>query len=223
MSFAPGRAEDYDALREETHESVYALYRQLRAHCPVPWSHAWNGFWSLMSMRTSRAPRRTIEPSSTRCRTSCRKSPSRGGGHRCIWIPPPIRRFVPCSIRCCPSRASQSWSRPYDGCVGSCWHRWCRLANATSARTSPAACRCTCLPSGCAFRTRWPPRCGRPAARSMWPCSRISTASSGRRVWSCTAWRASSSPCAGRTAAGSAGGSHLGLAGRASRGSGAAG
>src|SRR5665213_3853067 len=48
MSFAPGRAEDYDALREETHESVYAQYRQLRADCPVPWSQAWSGFWSLM-------------------------------------------------------------------------------------------------------------------------------------------------------------------------------
>lgn len=42
------RADDYDALALETHESPYAQYRALRAHCPVAWSNAWNGFWSLM-------------------------------------------------------------------------------------------------------------------------------------------------------------------------------
>ncbi|HEY6458303.1 MAG TPA: hypothetical protein VIY90_23745, partial [Steroidobacteraceae bacterium] len=48
MISAPARAVDYDALAQETQEAIYALYRQLRAKCPVPWSDAWGGFWSLM-------------------------------------------------------------------------------------------------------------------------------------------------------------------------------
>ncbi|HWG30988.1 MAG TPA: cytochrome P450 [Steroidobacteraceae bacterium] len=39
--------EDFDPLLPETADSPYELFRQLRAHRPVAWSNAWNGFWSL--------------------------------------------------------------------------------------------------------------------------------------------------------------------------------
>ena len=47
MSNASKRARQYHAQGPETHDSPYALYRQLRQSCPVAWSDAWNGFWSL--------------------------------------------------------------------------------------------------------------------------------------------------------------------------------
>ena len=46
-SAASDREEDFDALAPETFDSPYAVYRQLRADCPVAYSKAWNGFWSL--------------------------------------------------------------------------------------------------------------------------------------------------------------------------------
>lgn len=41
------RAEDFDALAPETFDSPYALYEDLRGRCPVAWSKAYNGFWSV--------------------------------------------------------------------------------------------------------------------------------------------------------------------------------
>jgi cytochrome P450 len=49
MVSASGRTEDYDALADQSNEAVYDLYAKLRATCPVAWSDAWNGFWSLMT------------------------------------------------------------------------------------------------------------------------------------------------------------------------------
>ena len=43
----PAREEDFDALAPETFDSPYETYRRLRAECPVAYSRAWNGFWSL--------------------------------------------------------------------------------------------------------------------------------------------------------------------------------
>lgn len=48
MNLQGSRPEDYDALANVSTESVYATYAELRARCPVPWSNAWRGFWSLM-------------------------------------------------------------------------------------------------------------------------------------------------------------------------------
>ncbi|MFC3077403.1 cytochrome P450 [Phenylobacterium terrae] len=42
------RDEDYDALAPETFDSPYALYADLRGRCPVAYSRAWNGFWSVL-------------------------------------------------------------------------------------------------------------------------------------------------------------------------------
>lgn len=39
---------DFDALAPETFDSARDLYRDLRSHCPVARSDAWNGFWALM-------------------------------------------------------------------------------------------------------------------------------------------------------------------------------
>jgi len=39
--------EDFDPLQPETADSPYELFRELRSRCPVAWSNAWNGFWSL--------------------------------------------------------------------------------------------------------------------------------------------------------------------------------
>jgi cytochrome P450 len=41
------KLEDFDALAPETFDSPYELYADLRRHCPVAFSSAWNGFWSL--------------------------------------------------------------------------------------------------------------------------------------------------------------------------------
>lgn len=48
MVLLPNRPEDYDALADQSNESVYDTYARLRASCPVAWSNAWSGFWSLM-------------------------------------------------------------------------------------------------------------------------------------------------------------------------------
>jgi cytochrome P450 len=39
--------QDFDPLIPETFDSPYAVYAQLRAHCPVAHSNAWGGFWGL--------------------------------------------------------------------------------------------------------------------------------------------------------------------------------
>src|SRR5215510_1129114 len=39
---------DFDALAPETFDSPYALYADLRAHCPVAYSAAWGGFWAFL-------------------------------------------------------------------------------------------------------------------------------------------------------------------------------
>jgi cytochrome P450 len=38
---------DFDPLQPETFDSPHALYRELRARCPVAHSDAWGGFWAL--------------------------------------------------------------------------------------------------------------------------------------------------------------------------------
>lgn len=48
MVSASGRTEDYNALADQSNEGYYDLYARLRDNCPVAWSDAWNGFWSLM-------------------------------------------------------------------------------------------------------------------------------------------------------------------------------
>lgn len=42
------RTADFDPLAPETFDSPHALYAQLRQHCPLAWSNAWNGFWALL-------------------------------------------------------------------------------------------------------------------------------------------------------------------------------
>jgi cytochrome P450 len=39
--------QDFDPLVAETFDSPHAVYRDLRARCPVAHSDAWNGFWAL--------------------------------------------------------------------------------------------------------------------------------------------------------------------------------
>jgi cytochrome P450 len=39
--------QDFDPLVAETFDSPHEVYTQLRAHCPVAHSNAWNGFWAL--------------------------------------------------------------------------------------------------------------------------------------------------------------------------------
>src|SRR5579871_4454776 len=40
-------ADDFDAMANETFESPHAVYRRLRAECPVAFSSAHGGFWAL--------------------------------------------------------------------------------------------------------------------------------------------------------------------------------
>ena len=40
--------QDFDPLLPETFDSAQAVYRDLRAKCPVAHSEAWGGFWALM-------------------------------------------------------------------------------------------------------------------------------------------------------------------------------
>lgn len=47
MSTPERRTGDFDPLLPETFDSPYSLYTHLRAHRPVAWSNAWNGFWAL--------------------------------------------------------------------------------------------------------------------------------------------------------------------------------
>ena len=42
------RAQDFDPLQPETFDSAHAEYAELRARCPVAYSSAWDGFWSLL-------------------------------------------------------------------------------------------------------------------------------------------------------------------------------
>ncbi len=46
---ASERTEDYDASADLSNERAYDTYAKLRETCPVAWSNAWNGFWSLMT------------------------------------------------------------------------------------------------------------------------------------------------------------------------------
>jgi cytochrome P450 len=41
-------AADFDALAPETFDSVYDVYADLRARCPVARSDSWGGFWALL-------------------------------------------------------------------------------------------------------------------------------------------------------------------------------
>src|SRR6187402_3456847 len=45
VSPAPG--DEYDPAAHETFESTYAVFAQLRAHCPVAHSNAFDGFWAV--------------------------------------------------------------------------------------------------------------------------------------------------------------------------------
>ncbi len=40
--------EDFDALAPEDFDSPYAVYADLRAHCPVAHTDAWGGFWAFL-------------------------------------------------------------------------------------------------------------------------------------------------------------------------------
>ena len=42
-------SQDFDPLLPETFDSPYAVFRELRARCPVAHSDAWGGFWALAS------------------------------------------------------------------------------------------------------------------------------------------------------------------------------
>lgn len=42
------RPSDFDPLIPEEFDSAHVEYARLREQCPVAWSNAWNGFWSLM-------------------------------------------------------------------------------------------------------------------------------------------------------------------------------
>jgi cytochrome P450 len=41
--------QDFDPLAPETFDSPYVVYEELRGHCPVAHSQAWNGFWAFMN------------------------------------------------------------------------------------------------------------------------------------------------------------------------------
>jgi cytochrome P450 len=48
MSSCPFSAKpDFDPLAPETLDSPHALYKEMRAQCPVAYSDRWNGFWTL--------------------------------------------------------------------------------------------------------------------------------------------------------------------------------
>ena len=47
MSNTGKRASDYDPLAPQTFTSNYAQFRELRDHCPLAWSDAFDGFWMM--------------------------------------------------------------------------------------------------------------------------------------------------------------------------------
>jgi cytochrome P450 len=44
----PRMTDDFDPLAAEDLHSAHALYKEMRARCPVAHSNEWNGFWSLL-------------------------------------------------------------------------------------------------------------------------------------------------------------------------------